>query len=113
MKKKMDLVPPIVKELAKHEKEASLFKDKLKEILNIPLPLNMIQTYEEHGISLSSVDARILDGMTAAITIKALQGDIGAYTTIRDTMGYKPVDKVQSDMVVRIEMSNQARELGE
>ncbi len=113
MSKKHDLVPPIVKELAQHEKEASLFKDKLKEILDIPLPLNIINGYSERGINLNGANAKIIDGITASLTLQALQGNVTAFTTIRDTMGYKPVDKVQSDVVVRIDMSPQARELGE
>lgn len=39
--------------------------------------------------------------ISLAILQKALNGDIQAFTTIRDTIGEKPVDKVEADVGVK------------
>ena len=39
--------------------------------------------------------------ISIAILNKALNGDIQAFTTIRDTIGEKPVDKVEADVGVK------------
>ena len=39
--------------------------------------------------------------ISVAILQKALNGDIQAFTTIRDTIGEKPVDKVEADVGVK------------
>ena len=39
--------------------------------------------------------------ISVAILNKALNGDIQAFTTIRDTIGEKPVDKVEADVGVK------------
>ena len=48
--------------------------------------------------------------ISVAILNKALNGDIQAFTTIRDTIGEKPVDKVEadvnSDVNINIELSD-------
>lgn len=38
--------------------------------------------------------------ISVALLKKALKGDIQAFTTIRDTIGEKPVDKVEGDFKV-------------
>lgn len=49
--------------------------------------------------------------ISLAILQKALNGDIQAFTTIRDTIGEKPVDKVEadinSDVNINIELSDE------
>ena len=49
--------------------------------------------------------------ISVAILQKALNGDIQAFTTIRDTIGEKPVDKVEadinSDVNINIELSDE------
>ena len=49
--------------------------------------------------------------ISLAILQKALNGDIQAFTTIRDTIGEKPVDKVEadinSDVTINIELSDE------
>lgn len=49
--------------------------------------------------------------ISVAILNKALNGDIQAFTTIRDTIGEKPVDKVEadinSDVNINIELSDE------
>ena len=48
--------------------------------------------------------------ISMAILDKALNGDIQAFTTIRDTIGEKPVDKVEAginqDVSINIELSD-------
>ena len=48
--------------------------------------------------------------ISVAILQKALNGDIQAFTTIRDTIGEKPVDKVEaevnSDVNINIELTD-------
>lgn len=48
--------------------------------------------------------------ISIAILNKALNGDIQAFTTIRDTIGEKPVDKVEADVSsevnINIELSD-------
>lgn len=39
--------------------------------------------------------------ISVAILNKALNGDIQAFTTIRDTIGEKPVDRVEADVGVK------------
>ena len=49
--------------------------------------------------------------ISLAILQKALNGDIQAFNTIRDTIGEKPVDKVEadinSDVTINIELSDE------
>ena len=42
--------------------------------------------------------------ISIAILNKALNGDIQAFTTIRDTIGEKPVDKVEQEVVNSIKV---------
>ena len=42
--------------------------------------------------------------ITAALVLKAIQGDTKAYEVIRDTLGQKPVEQVQSDITAKIEV---------
>jgi hypothetical protein len=51
--------------------------------------------------------------MTASLVLQAMNGNIAAYTTIRDTLGYKPVEKVQNDISIEIKMPPAIKELGE
>ena len=97
--------------LIQREKEHNVFKKKLQDILKTPMSASMKQVYSERGIHLSN--GNLADAMSAALVIQAMGGNIQAYATIRDTMGYKPVEQVKSDVVVRIDMSPKARELGE
>lgn len=97
--------------LTKKEEEANIFKKKLKTILQTPISASMRNKYSQSGIHLSN--ATMMDAINASIVLQALAGNITAYTTIRDTMGYKPVDQVKNDVTVRIDMSPKARELGE
>ena len=106
-----ELVTQSVNELIQAKKQTNIFKEKLANILSIPASKDMIKNLSENGITLHN--ANLADAMSASIVIQALTGNIAAYTTIRDTMGYKPIDQVKNDVVVHIEMASGARELGE
>lgn len=54
----------------------------LKELLEIALALPNEETGEENRIAI-----------TSALIRQAIKGNVLAYTTIRDTLGEKPVDK--------------------
>lgn len=62
-------------------------RKKLRELLEIAL----MMTDEETGEKNNTV-------ITAALINKAKSGDTKAYEVIRDTIGEKPVDKVQNDV---------------
>lgn len=105
------LVVQSMNDLITEKKQSNVFREKLSNILSIPAPKNMVKNLSDNGITLSN--ANLADCMSASLVIQALSGNIAAYTTIRDTMGYKPIDQVKNDVVVRIDMSPQAKELGE
>lgn len=73
-------------EIAKKAQEKSVAKRKenqtLAELLKIALLLPNEETGETNNIAI-----------TNALINKASKGDVNAYTTIRDTIGEKPVDK--------------------
>lgn len=106
-----ELVTQSVNELIQAKKQTNIFKEKLSNILSIPASKDMLKNLSDNGITLNN--ANLADAMSASIVIQALTGNIAAYTTIRDTMGYKPIDQVKNDVVVHIEMASGARELGE
>ena len=65
----------------------------------------------EQGVPLPN--GTLADAVTASIVIQAMAGNVGAYTTIRDTLGYKPADKVQNDVQIKVDMAPAVKELGE
>lgn len=97
--------------LIQREKQHNAFKKKLEGILSIPMSATMKAKYSTAGIHLSN--GNLSDAIAASLVLQALNGNIQAYTTVRDTMGYKPIEQVRNDIVVRIDMSPKARELGE
>lgn len=97
--------------LIKREKEYNIFKKKLQDILKVPMSCEMKNTYSQKGIHLSN--GTLSDAISASLILQAMGGNVQAYAMIRDTMGYKPVEQVRNDVVVRIDMSPKARELGE
>lgn len=42
--------------------------------------------------------------ITAALVNKAIQGDTKAYEVIRDTLGQKPTEKMETDLTAKIEV---------
>lgn len=105
------LVEASINEIVQKEKQTNVFREKLANILAIPMPKKMKEDLDIHGLHLQN--ANIADAITASLVIQAMSGNIAAYTTIRDTMGYKPIEQIKNDVVVRIEMSPEARKLGE
>jgi hypothetical protein len=97
--------------LIQREKESNLFKKKLQDILKIPMSAQMRDNYSKNGIHL--INGTLSDAISASLVMQAMAGNIQAYAMIRDTMGYKPIEQVKQDVVVRIDMSPRARELGE
>lgn len=109
--KNTKLIAQSLNTIVENNKQTNMFKDKLSSILTIPAPKAFTDKLSENGIDLRN--ANIADCMSASLIIQAMSGNIAAYTTIRDTMGYKPIEQVKNDVIVRIDMSPQAKELGE
>ena len=61
------------------------------------------KTLKEELLLLLETDDNNIKISTALIK-KALNGDIQAFTTIRDTIGEKPVDKVEQEVVNKIKV---------
>lgn len=99
------------KDIIAKDKEDNKFKSTLTKLLNLPMTNDLLKKYDESGIKLNK--GNLHDAVAASMILGALTGNVPAYIAIRDTMGYKPVDKVSSDVVVRIDMSPKAKELGE
>lgn len=106
-----ELVRTAMTDIVEREKEADMFRQTLVKICNIPMTRAMRESLQEKGIDIRN--GTLHDAMSAALVLQALSGNIGAYTTIRDTMGYKPVDQVKNDVQIKIEMPESARRLGE
>jgi len=105
------LIRSSMRNLMKKEQEAGMFKQKLNTILRIPMTIEMREKFAMSGLHMTNGD--ISDAITASLVLQAMNGNIAAYTTIRDTMGFKPIEQTKSDVIVRIDMSPVARELGE
>ena len=106
-----ELVRREAKRLVKREQETNEFKEKLQDVLKIPLDSLLKKRYREQGVPLPN--GTLADAVTASIVIQAMSGNVGAYTTIRDTLGYKPADKVQNDVQIKVDMAPAVKELGE
>lgn len=87
------------------------FDSSLTSILKQPMSRALQDKYSKAGLHIAN--GTIYDAISASLILQAMNGNINAYAMIRDTTGHKPVDRVQSDIVVRIDMGERARELGE
>lgn len=65
-------------------------RKKMRELLEIALMMTDEETGEKNNTAI-----------TAALINKAKSGDTKAYEVIRDTIGEKPVDKVQNDLTLK------------
>lgn len=65
-------------------------RKKLRELLEVALMMTDEETGEKNNTAI-----------TAALINKAKSGDTKAYEVIRDTIGEKPVDKVQNDLTLK------------
>lgn len=106
-----ELVRKEAKKLVKREQETNEFKEKLQNVLKIPLDSLLKKRYQDQGVPLPN--GTLADAVTASIVIQAMSGNVSAYTTIRDTLGYKPADKVQNDVQIKVDMAPAVKELGE
>lgn len=97
--------------VAREDKHGNMFKQSLQDILTQPMPAELTEYFSTKGLTNLSGD--MADAINASMVVQAIGGSVQAYTVIRDTMGFKPVDQVQNDVVVRIDMNPRARELGE
>ena len=81
-------------------------KKEMKEILNtllsMPLKTGKIVTAEEvkNFTDIKGKNITVDQAMMVVLVQKALKGDLSAITTIRDTIGEKPVEKVNVDAKV-------------
>lgn len=101
----------IVAREVKQEKESNIFQEKLRQMVNTPMDQVLRRQYSEKGIPISN--GTLADAMTASLVLQAINGNIAAYQVVRDTLGYKPVEKVQNDVNIEIKMPAAIRELGE
>lgn len=99
-----------ITEIAKRKND-NVFKSKARQLLKQPITREIQEMLYKNGINIQN--GTLLDAMTGSMIAQALNGNIAAYTVLRDTAGYKPVDQVRNDVALRIEMSPTARELGE
>lgn len=69
-------------------------KKELKELLELALsqPSGIVEGEDNYT------------AITVGLVQKAIQGDTKAYEVIRDTLGQKPVEQVQSDITAKIEV---------
>lgn len=69
-------------------------KKELKELLELALSQPSDANADEDNYT----------AITAALVLKAIQGDTKAYEVIRDTLGQKPVEQSQIEMDAKIEV---------
>lgn len=93
------------------ERDSNVFREKLETLVNIPMSQVMRKQYSDKGIPISN--GTLMDAMSASMVLQAMNGNIAAYTVIRDTLGCKPVEKVQNNVSIEIKMPQEIRELGE
>lgn len=89
--KNEDLTPTQRRENARKAGQASAAKKQERKKMRELLEIALMMTDEETGEKNNTV-------ITAALINKAKSGDTKAYEVIRDTIGEKPVDKVQNDV---------------
>ena len=106
-----ELVRKSMTDIVAREKESNVFQEKLHTLVNLPMDQVMRRSFSEKGIPISN--GTLADAMSASLVLQAMNGNIAAYAMIRDTLGYKPVEKVQNDISIEIKMPDGVRELGE
>ena len=90
--KNSDLTPEERKEKASKAGKASVKARRKKKELKTLLELALSQPQVENP------DSDNYMGITLALMNKALNGDVRAFETIRDTIGQKPVDQVEQTL---------------
>lgn len=90
--KNSDLTPEERKQKASNAGKASVKARRKKKELRTLLELALSQPQTENP------DNDNYMGITLALMNKALNGDVRAFETIRDTIGQKPVDQVEQTL---------------
>ena len=85
----------------KAKKEKKLIKDSIELLLGLPIKSNKTkEQLRELGIDESEMNNQT--AMVIAIYQKAIKGDVNAFNTLRDTVGQKPIDRVETSEVPKI-----------
>lgn len=85
----------------KAKKEKKLIKDSIELLLGLPIKNNKIkQQLKDLGIEDDEMNNQT--AMVIAIYQKALKGDVSAFNTLRDSVGQKPIEKVETMEVPKI-----------
>lgn len=111
MREEVELVRASVTDIIKRERESNEFKEKLQKMLNIPMGMALEDYYLDQGIDIGK--GTLSDAIAASMILQAIHGNTTAYSLIRDTMGYKPVENVKNDVTIKIDMPKAVKELGE
>lgn len=105
------------KELSNMVKESGqrTFKESLTDLLDIPVDrMAMSEMLGAIGASdLTPQSPTMSDFLAAGMIAKAAMGDTKAFEVVRDTVGQKPVDRVEEDRVVRVMMDPTIKKYGE
>lgn len=88
-----------------------LFKESLTNLLSIPVDKDAMQ--EMLPNCEAPENPNMGDYLAGAMIMKAALGDTKAYEVIRDTIGQKPVERVEQDTVMRVVMDQTVQEYGE
>lgn len=104
---KRDLIPAVHRQ--------PQFASKLMTYLDIPVDKTKMVDMLAGSVAEELIpDTPTLgDYLAGAMITKSLMGDTKAFEVIRDTCGEKPIDRVEQDTVIRVEMPQDIKEYGE
>lgn len=93
------------------KKDKNNFKETLTSLLEIPVDRDkMAEMLQNENVPDKPTMGDYLAG---AMIMKAAMGDTKAYEVIRDTMGQKPVERIEQDTIVQVRMPSEYKEYGE
>lgn len=103
------------KELLPAIRKQPTFKEKLTGLLDIPVDRDKMSEMLANTVDSSVIPEAptLSDYLAGAMIMKATMGDTKAYEVIRDTIGEKPVERVEQDTIINVRMPNEYREYGE
>jgi hypothetical protein len=79
----------------KKQREKKTMKEQLKLLLSLELKdKKTAENLKKMGVNIDNIDNQM--ALNVALWAKALQGDVQAFNSIRDTIGEKPTDKVET-----------------
>lgn len=101
--------------MVKQSGPVKTFKESLTDLLDIPVDKTaMSEMLGAVGASNLTPQAPTMsDFLAAGMIVKAAMGDTKAFEVVRDTIGQKPVDRVEQDRVVRVMMDPNIKKYGE